>query len=184
MKKPLFIVCMVLAGAAGGLAADPVDEMPVDQPSRSQFFLNVDGLGGVQSEPVARRGDSLWGGEAGFEYIPVPVLGLDADYDYLLVDKAANDRDNDIDLSLRLIAPLGAVSLWLQGGVGENRTANPVNGHWLGFAGPGLRVALGTRVAFDLGVRYMLMSPLRSPNESAPQAWLGMAGFSIALDGD
>src|ERR1700677_1525205 len=177
MKKPLSILCVLLAGAIGSLAADPVDSTDTTDsvdtasplaataagiPAPPQLFLNLDGIGGVLTEPAVFNGQGLGGAEAGLEYIPqyVPDLGVNVDYDYLAVGKATNERDNDLDLSLRLIAPgWGPIWMWMQAGVGANLTANPINGHWLCFAEPGLRWVLLPRLAIDAGVRYIVTSP-------------------------
>lgn len=198
MKKPLSILCVLLAGAIGSLAADPVDSTDTTDsvdtasplaataagiPAPPQLFLNLDGIGGVLTEPAVFNGQGLGGAEAGLEYIPqyVPDLGVNVDYDYLAVGKATNERDNDLDLSLRLIAPgWGPIWMWMQAGVGANLTANPINGHWLCFAEPGLRWVLLPRLAIDAGVRYIVTSP----SKSYVQAWTGTIGLSIPLDGD
>lgn len=192
------MLCVLLAGAAGSLAADPADSTdsaaaldsttavtPVTAaiPAPPQLFLDLNGIGGVETEPAIRNGHGMGGAEAGLEYISryVPDVGADLDYDYLAVGKATNQRDNDLDLSLRLIAPgWGPISLWMQGGVGANLTANAINGHWLCFAEPGLQVVILPRLAFDAGVRYIVTSP----SSDYAQAWTGTVGFSIPLDGD
>jgi hypothetical protein len=195
IKKQLSILCMLLAGAVGCLAADSVDsDDSVDTatpatlaagatPAPPQLFLNLAGIGGVLTEPAVFNGQGLGGAEAGLEYISqyVPDLGVDVDYDYLAVGKATNERDNDLDLSLRLIAPgWGPIWMSMQAGVGANLTANPINGHWLCFAEPGLRWVLFPRLAIDAGVRYIVTSP----SKAYVQAWTGTIGISIPLDGD
>jgi hypothetical protein len=198
MKKQLFIMTMILAAALGRLAADatdstdsadsadsatPVAALATTAPAPPSLFLNLDGIGGVLTEPAIRNGQGIGGAGAGLEYISpyVPDLGVNLDYDYLAVGKATNERNNDLDLSLRLIAPgWGPIWLWMQGGVGANLTANDIDGHWLCFGEPGLRWVILPRLALDAGVRYIVMSP----SKAYVQAWTGTIGFSIPLDGD
>jgi hypothetical protein len=180
MKKQLLVVAMLVAGGIGSLAADPAT--PVS-PAPPQVFLNLGVLGGIETEPAVRNGHGIGGGEAGLEFVSeyLPSVGLDFDYDYLAVGKRTDERDNDFDLSLRLIAPCaGPVSLSLQGGVGANATANAINGHWLCFAEPAVQVVILPRLALNAGVRYLVTSP----SADYVQAWMAVASLTIPLDGD
>lgn len=176
MNKGLLLAALLVAGV-GSLAADPL----VPQP---QWLFNADGAAGMDTAPAALSGDMLYGGQAGFEYLPaqIPgqVLGWDVDYDYLAVGKSPRTgTDNDLDLSLRYIPMTwGMTSVWLQGGIGYNFSTNDVSGHYLAFLEPGVRVVVAPRVAIDAGVQYLVTTPATNMVQS-----LGVTlGVSIPLD--
>lgn len=170
MKKQLMLVALAL-GTAVSLAADPTD---------AQFLLHVDGLAGVRTSPAGESGHLLGGPEGGFEYMASPMLGMDIDYNYLIVGKPVQNRDNDFDLSLRAFGPNWyGTSLWLQGGIGLNSSPNVETGRYLAFVEPGFRVNLAPWLAFDAGAQFLVTTP----RTNFVQAVAVTAGFSIPLGG-
>jgi hypothetical protein len=175
MKKGLLVLALLVA-TAGSLAADQ---------AAPELLAHADGAFGVDTGLAAVSGADLGGGQAGLEWMPagIPgqVLGLDMDYSYLDEHKNAvlNGADNDVDLSLRWLPwTSGITSLSLQGGIGYNTTPTDINGHYLAFIEPGVRVIVAPRVAIDGGVQFMVTTP----SDNMVQSVAVTLGVSIPLD--
>ncbi|HTB23494.1 MAG TPA: hypothetical protein VK914_12410 [bacterium] len=197
MKKEFLALALVIACGTGSLAADTTTDSTTSTTTDSttstttdaalgvppQLHLNLDALAGVRTTPSGEAGHGIGGGSAGFEYIPAyfQYVGVDLDYGYLAVGKPTTRRDNDIDLSLRLMSPtMGSMTGWLQAGAGYNTSPNEVNSHYLAFIEPGFRWVILPRLALDSGVEFIQASPKADYVRSVSV----VMGLSIPLDGD
>jgi hypothetical protein len=208
VKKGFLFLALIVAGGTGSLVADtttdPSTSVTTDSTTSTttdstasttstttdtmalvppQLLLNLDASAGVRTAPSDQSGHGTIGGTAGFEYIPAyfQYVGVDVDYGYLAVGRATTKRDNNIDVSLRLLTPtMGSLTGWLLGGAGYNTSPNVVNSHYLGFIEPGLRWVILPRLAFDSGVEFLQASPKADYMRSVSV----VMGLSIPLDGD
>ena len=147
----------------------------------SQLLLNVDGILGDELHSSVYTNDALSGGKVGVEWLAAPFLGLDLDYEYLSIGKSPYiPSDNDIIVSMRILpVSFGNTTLMLLGGAGYNTTRNNIDTNFIGYVGPGIRVALAPSLALDAGVEYQLTAP----REGFRQALEATIGISIPLYG-